>query len=66
MVIPRIGVAGSRETPMPFMRAYSPALRSFGIAEEDFLTFIDHLAVAEAAPAPLQALGVVGQAFGVM
>jgi hypothetical protein len=46
------------------MRAYSPDLRRHDINEVEFVAFIDNLAVAQAPPAPLQALNVAGQAVG--
>jgi hypothetical protein len=46
------------------MRAYSPALRPHGINEGEFVAFIDNLAVAQAAPPPLQVLDVAGRAIG--
>lgn len=46
------------------MRAYSPDLYRHDISAETFVAFIDNLAVAEAPPAPLQALNVAGQAIG--
>ncbi|KAF2812159.1 uncharacterized protein BDZ99DRAFT_474377 [Mytilinidion resinicola] len=56
--IPRLG------RPMPFTRAYSYALQSHHVQLEHFVAFIDALAIAQAAPAPLQALNVVGQGIG--
>lgn len=46
------------------MRAYSPALRVHDINEGDFVAFIDNLAVAQAAPPPLQVLDLAGSAIG--
>jgi hypothetical protein len=63
-VIPRIDISGRLAVPLPFMRAYSPDLRQHNINEADFVAFIDNLAVAQAPPAPLQALNVAGQTVG--
>lgn len=46
------------------MRAYSPDLRLHGVDEKEFVTFIDSLAVARAAPPPLQVLDAAGSAIG--
>lgn len=46
------------------MRAYSPELRPYGVDERDFIACIDNLAVAQAPPAPLQALNVAGSVVG--
>ncbi|KAF3049356.1 hypothetical protein E8E11_005380 [Didymella keratinophila] len=64
VVIPRIDTSGRLAVPLPFMRVYSPDLRQHGISEEDFVAFVDNLAVAQAPPAPLQILSVTGQAVG--
>lgn len=64
VVIPRIDIARPFAVQLPFMRAYSPALYRHDISVETFVAFIDNLAVAEAAPVPLQALNVAGQAIG--
>ncbi|UKZ57913.1 hypothetical protein TrVGV298_011774 [Trichoderma virens] len=64
VVIPRIDIARPFQTQFPFMRAYSPNLYRHDISIEAFVAFIDNLAVAEAPPAPLQALNVAGQAIG--
>ncbi|KAK0758682.1 hypothetical protein N5P37_009081 [Trichoderma harzianum] len=64
VVIPRVDIARPFQTPFPFMRAYSPDLYRHDISAETFVAFIDNLAVAEAPPAPLQALNVAGQAIG--
>ncbi|KAI1511814.1 hypothetical protein L13192_07052 [Pyrenophora tritici-repentis] len=47
-------------TPPPFIRAYSPELRSLDIHEEDFVAFIDNLSLAQAPPVALQALDAAG------
>lgn len=64
VVIPRVDIARPFQPPFPFMRAYSPDLYPHDISVETFVAFIDNLAVAEAPPAPLQALNVAGQAIG--
>lgn len=64
VVIPRVDIARPFQTPFPFMRAYSPDLYRHDIDVATFVAFIDNLAVAEAPPAPLQALNVAGQAIG--
>ncbi|KAF2488422.1 hypothetical protein BU16DRAFT_520536 [Lophium mytilinum] len=51
---------------MPFTRAYSYALQSHDVQLEHFVAFIDALAIAQAAPAPLQALNVVGNGIGLV
>jgi hypothetical protein len=64
VVIPRIDSVGKMTTPLPFLRAYSPALEAFGISETDFLHFIDNLAMAQTPPATIQAMEVAGAAIG--
>ena len=49
---------------MPFLRAYSPDLATHDINAEDFVAFIDNLAVAMIAPAPFQILDLGGMAAG--
>jgi hypothetical protein len=51
---------------MPFMRAFSPDLQLHDINAQEFLAFLDNLAVAEAAPVPLQALNMAGSFVGAM
>ncbi|KAF3034331.1 Serine/arginine repetitive matrix protein 2 [Didymella heteroderae] len=46
------------------MRAYSPELKEHNISEEEFIAFIDNLAIAQAPPAPFQILDVAGHAVG--
>ncbi len=64
MVVPRIDVNSMLRLPLPWLRAYSPDLRRHGVNERDFVAFIDNLTVAQAAPAPLQALDLAGRAVG--
>ncbi len=52
------------EMKFPFMRASSSALEPFNIYQQDFVAFIDNLNVAQAPPAPLQALNAAGMAIG--
>ncbi|KAG9193390.1 hypothetical protein G6011_03425 [Alternaria panax] len=46
VVVPRLDVSGMLGTQFPFIRAYSPDLRLFGIHEKNFVAFIDNLSVA--------------------
>jgi hypothetical protein len=55
---------GGLTVPLPFMRAYSPDLEAYGVHESELVAFIDNLALAQAAPAPLKVLDVAGHAFG--
>ena len=57
-------ISGRLAIPLPFMRAYSPVLRPYGVNEGEFVAFIDSLAIAQAAPPPLQVLDVAGRAVG--
>jgi len=66
VVIPRIGISGPLQLPMPFQRAYSPVLRLHSVHDHDFLAFIDNLAIVQAAPAPLQLLDAAGGALGIV
>lgn len=52
--------------PLPFVRAFSPDLRPYGVSENDFVDFIDNLAVAQAAPAPLKVLDAAGHIVGLV
>ncbi|KAF2731862.1 hypothetical protein EJ04DRAFT_554411 [Polyplosphaeria fusca] len=64
VVVPRVGINSILSFPLPFLRAYSPALRSSGVHEQEFIAFVDNLTVVQTQPAPLQALGFVGTGIG--
>ncbi|CAE7185353.1 hypothetical protein PTNB85_07089 [Pyrenophora teres f. teres] len=66
VVIPRLDANRLLRTPLPFIRAYSPELRSLDIHERDFVAFIDNLTVAQAPPVPLQALDAAGLAVSMV
>ena len=51
-------------SPLPFLRAYSPALAQFNVKIEEFMAFIDHLTVVQTEPVPLKALNLVGTGIG--
>ena len=65
-MIPRLDANRLLRTPLPFIRAYSPELRSLDIHERDFVAFIDNLTVAQAPPVPLQALDAAGLAVSMV
>lgn len=44
----------------PFLRAYPPALESYGISREAFVRFLDRLNRAAVASPPIQVLGLAG------
>jgi hypothetical protein len=48
------------------MRAYAPELQRLGVSAEDFMAFIDNLAVVQTDPTPLQALNIAGTGIGFM
>ncbi|KAH8894598.1 hypothetical protein GQ53DRAFT_820966 [Thozetella sp. PMI_491] len=58
VVIPRIDTVGKLQAQLPFMRAYSPSLAAYGIGPQDFVAFIDNLALAQAPPPALKALNL--------
>lgn len=64
VVIPRVAIHGLLSTPLPFLRAYSPDLQVHDVPVEEFIAFIDNLAVVETVPAPLRALNIAGTAIG--
>ncbi|CRG91952.1 hypothetical protein PISL3812_09006 [Talaromyces islandicus] len=64
VVIPRLAVHSMMSSPLPFMRAYAPDLQQLNISAEDFMAFIDNLAVVQTEPAPLQALNLAGTGIG--
>lgn len=64
VVIPRLAVHGMMSSPLPFLRAYSPALAQFNVDIEEFTAFIDHLTIVQTEPVPLQALNLVGTGIG--
>jgi hypothetical protein len=66
VAIPRMDVAGRLAVRLPFLRAYSPALRAHDIHETDFLAFVDNLTIAQAPSPPLQVLNIAGQGIGMM
>lgn len=66
VVIPRIDVGSPLRIPLPFIRAYSPDLLGHGITAPDFAVFLDTLAVALAAPVPLQVVDLAGQLMGLV
>jgi hypothetical protein len=66
VVIPRIDVGSPLDAPLPFVRAYSPDLQPHGISKDDFMKFLDNLSIAGAAPMPLVALSLAGDAVGFM
>jgi hypothetical protein len=53
-------------SPLPFLRAYAPVLQHVNVSAEDFVAFIDNLAVVQTQPALLQALNIVGTGIGFM
>lgn len=48
----------------PFLRAYPPLLAQYGLAGEDFLTFLDDLNRVAVANPPVQILGLAGTILG--
>ncbi|KAF3387906.1 hypothetical protein DPV78_012339 [Talaromyces pinophilus] len=64
VVIPRLAVHGMMSSPLPFLRAYSPALSQFNVNIEEFMAFIDHLTIVQTEPVPLQVLNLVGTGIG--
>ncbi|KAH8690856.1 hypothetical protein BGW36DRAFT_432635 [Talaromyces proteolyticus] len=64
IVIPRLAVHGMMSSPLPFLRAYSPALRQLNVNIEEFTAFIDNLTIVQTEPVPLQALNLVGTGIG--
>jgi hypothetical protein len=46
------------------MRAYSLDLQAYDVNMKDFVGFIDDLSIAQAPPAPLQALDTAGDVLG--
>ena len=49
---------------MPFLRALSPDLAAHDISDENFVAFIDNLAVTMIAPMPFQVLDMGGVVAG--
>jgi hypothetical protein len=64
VVIPQIEPSTLLSGPMPFLRAWSPILQDHAITPQDFLAFIDGLAVAQAPSPPLQAVQIVSTGLG--
>ncbi|KAE8443144.1 hypothetical protein EG329_002313 [Mollisiaceae sp. DMI_Dod_QoI] len=64
VAIPRLDVNSTLSSPLPFLRAYSPALQLHAVHEQEFVAFIDNLTIAQTAPAVLQALNVAGTGIG--
>lgn len=53
-------------SPLPFLRAYAPVLQRFNVGAEDFMAFVDNLAVVQTEPALVQALNIAGTGVGFM
>jgi hypothetical protein len=66
VAIPRMDIAGALAIRLPFLRAYSPALRAHDIHETDFLAFVDNLTIAQAPSPPFQVLDIAGKGIGMM
>jgi hypothetical protein len=64
VAIPRLDVNCLLESPLPFLRAYSPVLRQHSVHEQDFVAFIGGLNMTQTAPVVLQAMDVVGTGIG--
>lgn len=64
VIVPRLNTTHKRHLPLPFVRCYAPILASHDITAQDFASFVDNLAVAQAAPLPLQVLDVAGAGMG--
>lgn len=58
--------ATSAELGSPFLRAYAPALNEFGITQDIFLDFLDHLNRVAVASPPMQVLGLAGNIVGMV
>ncbi|ETN43762.1 uncharacterized protein HMPREF1541_11086 [Cyphellophora europaea CBS 101466] len=64
VAVPQIQPNSLISGPMPFLRAYAPALAPYDITPETFTAFIDGLAVAQAPAPPMQAVQLVGIGLG--
>lgn len=58
--------ATSSKLGSPFLRAYPPALNSFGIPQDVFLQFLDHMNRVAVASPPVQVLGLAGNIVGMV
>jgi len=66
VAIPRLDIAGFRQPPLPFLRAYAPLLARHHISRDAFAAFVDGLSVAQAPAPPLQALSLAGGVVGAL
>lgn len=64
VAVPQIQPNSFRSGPMPFCRAYAPALAGNSVSCEDFVAFIDNLTIAQAPAAPFKALQLAGTGVG--
>ncbi|KAI9693544.1 MAG: hypothetical protein M1820_009159 [Bogoriella megaspora] len=64
VAMPQVGIGRRIAPPMPFLRAWSPDLAAHDINQQDFVAFIDNLAVAMMAPAPFQILDMGSMVAG--